>query len=153
MNLLTFSPDGKTLASASEDHTAILWDMANRNPLVERLESDYGIVRSVALSPDGKTLASGSGKVVLWDVAGRKSLPQQLNNAASVVAFSPDGKTLASASADADKAIVLWDMASRKPLGQPLKGHQERVVKVALSPDGKTLAFIMVVTRRSFSGA
>jgi hypothetical protein len=108
---VAFSPDGKTLASASWDKTVQLWDVATRRPLGEPLKAHTSGVTSVAFSPDGRTLASASGDhtVRLWDVATRRPLGEPLQghtNWATSVAFSPDGKTLASVSTD--KTVWLW---------------------------------------------
>jgi WD40 repeat protein len=147
---VAFSPDGKTLASASLDGVVILWDLESRTPLGEPLKSHTGAVFSVAFSPDGKTLASGGEDtaVILWDVAKRARLGEPLKGHYTrvvSVAFSPDGKSLASASdgrirssvSNPDMAVVLWDVESRKPVSEPL---QVAVRSVAFSPDGKTLA-------------
>jgi WD40 repeat protein len=68
---VTFSPEGKTLASGSADATVRLWDVTTRQPLGDPLRGHSKDVLSVAFSPDGKTLASASqdGTVRLWDVA------------------------------------------------------------------------------------
>ena len=73
---VSYSPDGKTLASGSSDYTIKLWDVATaRIRILATLEGHTGTVSSVSFSPDGKTLASGSedNTIKLWDVATRQN--------------------------------------------------------------------------------
>ncbi len=107
---VTFSPDGKTLASGSWDGTVKLWDVATRTPVATL--QDVNTVRSVVFSPDGALLASGSlgGTVSLWDVPTKRRTATLEGHRDQVhsVAFSGDGATLASGARDG--TMLLWDM-------------------------------------------
>ncbi len=96
---VSYSPDGRTLASGSDDGTVKLWDVASGAEKVT-LKGHALSVWSVSFSPDGRTLASGSldKTVKLWDVASGAEKVTLKGHADSVlsVSFSPDGRTLAS---------------------------------------------------------
>jgi WD40 repeat protein len=109
---VSWSPDGKTLASASADTTVKLWE-AGTGKEQATLKGHTAAVSSVSWGPDGKTLASASfdKTVRLWDVATGKEKDTLKGHTRGVlsVSWSPDGKTLASASFD--KTVRLWDVS------------------------------------------
>ncbi|MEH2453638.1 WD40 repeat domain-containing protein, partial [Nostoc sp.] len=65
---VSFSPDGKTIATASLDGTARLWNLQGQ--LLQEFKGHQGTVRGVSFSPDGKTIATASldGTARLWPV-------------------------------------------------------------------------------------
>ena len=137
---VVFSPDGKTLVSASTDKTIKLWNVTT-GKVISTFSTDQDLVLSVALSSDGKILASASldKTIKLWNVTTGKVISTFSGHQSPVLsmAFSPDGTTLASASAD--KTIKLWNITTGKVIST-FSGHQSPVLRVAFSPDGKTLA-------------
>ncbi len=110
---LTFSRDGRTLVSSSDDGTLKLWEMASG---VERrtLKGHGSLVSAVAYSPDGELLASSGwdNRIRLWKAGSGAEIRTLSGHAEHVcaVAFSPDGKTLASGGDD--RAIRLWDVST-----------------------------------------
>ncbi|EMR89727.1 putative vegetative incompatibility protein het-e-1 protein [Botrytis cinerea BcDW1] len=140
VNLVAFSPDGKVIASGSDDTTIRLWDVATGESL-QTLEGHWRSVKSVAFSPDGKMIASGSSDntIRLWDISTGKSLQtlEGHSNRVNSIAFSPNGKMIASGSSD--NTIRLWDISTGESL-QTFEGHSQLVDSIAFSPDGKVVA-------------
>jgi WD40 repeat protein len=137
---VVFSPDGKRLASSSEDTTVKVLDATSGQELLS-LKGGAGPAWGVAFSPDGKRLASGNWdqKIKIWDATSGQEAFMLSGHTDMVwgVVFSPDGNRLASASSD--KTVKVWNATSGQELFT-LKGHTGAVSSVAYSPDGKRLA-------------
>ncbi|MEH1936107.1 MAG: serine/threonine-protein kinase [Nostoc sp.] len=140
VNALAISPDGYTLASASDDKIVKLWDL-NTQKVLASLSGHSQAVKSVAFSPDGQILATASDDktIKLWQVETLEEICTLLGHSHAVksVAFSPDGQILASGSWD--KTVKLWDINTGTEICT-MTGHQLQVNSVAFSPQGQLLA-------------
>jgi WD40 repeat protein len=102
-----FSPDGKRLATASQDRQAHVWDIETGKEVTPPLWHE-DTVSSVAFSPDGKRLATTTAnKVVrLWELAGAPGVTLSHQEDVKFAAFSPDGTHVLTAT---DYTAQLWD--------------------------------------------
>jgi WD40 repeat protein len=104
---LVFSPDGRTLATASMDHSVRLWDFEKRLPLAA-IQGHMSEVFALAFTPDGQTIISGSkdGEVKLWSAHPRPS-DDILTTARHPQAFARDGKVLAAMTRDFSSMVFI----------------------------------------------
>jgi WD40 repeat protein/tRNA A-37 threonylcarbamoyl transferase component Bud32 len=136
VNVVVFSPDGKKMATASDDGTARLWDVAT-GALLATLPHK-GPVKVAVFSPDGAKLATGDANVQIWDVATANRHGDALRSGGlRSLAFSPNGTKLCTVSGDG--AARLWDVNTCQPLGDALP-HMDIVWAAAFSPDSTKLA-------------
>ena len=141
---VAFSPDGRWLASASDDNTVRVWEVGTWNTIAV-LKGHTDNVWSVAFSPDGRWLASGGRDCILiiWQSGSWQkvtALEHPGCGAAPQMVFSPDGRYLvADAKYNGEFVIIVWKTESWDKVAM-LHGHSNYVNSVAFSPDGRWLA-------------
>jgi WD40 repeat protein/serine/threonine protein kinase len=138
---VAFSPDGRRLATAQLDGTAVIWDAATGKAL-HVLRGAGKDVRGVAFSPDGWRIASNSfGATMIWDATtGQLIDTLETTGYGWSVGFSPDGRLIASAcfKEGEGRGLMIWDATIRRLVRAV--HHPDGFKLLAFSPDGMRLA-------------
>ncbi len=139
ISCVAFSPDGRRIASGSDDQTVCVWDVETGRRLFEG-EGHLGRVHALAFSPDGRTLASVSQDrtIHLRDAETGATREVWFGHEADVVdlAFAKDGHRLVTISLD--RSLRVWD--TRTIGAEKLRGHGSFVYGTAFHPDGERVA-------------
>ena len=137
---MVFSPDGRRLATGSDDSVSRIWDAATGKQIAQCLGHTSKIL-SVAFRADGQRLvtASHDGTVRQWDAqTGREVESPYERHTAEVAAaiYSPDGLRIASAGND--RTIRIWRSSGRQDQAV-LLGHSGAISRLIFSGDGRRL--------------
>jgi len=139
---LTFSPDGRQLASAAADHTVRIWDATSgRSLFVHQDQAAKDRSGLLTYGPNSRQLfyITAQQPLHVWEPLSDKELRSArwpMDNA-TVVGLSADERYLAAGCRDG--TVRLWDVAKQKMVFQ-VPGHNRPVQSVAFSADGKLLA-------------
>ena len=136
---ISWSPDGRRIASGAQDKIVQVWDVATGQTLMTYRQHAGGVY-AVAWSPDGSRIASSDLKEVqVWDASTGQTLItyRQHLDWVYAVAWSPDGRCIASGARD--NSVRVWDASTGQTLMMYCE-HIDEVEAVAWSPDGRRIA-------------
>ncbi|MGK7940533.1 MAG: WD40 repeat domain-containing protein, partial [Crocosphaera sp.] len=141
LRALTISPDGKLLASGSDDKIVRLWDLETGQFKQSLSHNHNHWIRSLAFSPDGDQIASASEDttICISDVKTGKHLHTLRGDNGGVwsIAFHPKLPWLLSGEMGFN--VRIWNYKSGECL-RVAQGYSQEIKPITYSPDGKTLA-------------
>lgn len=138
VNVAMFSPDGQRILSASDDHTARVWN-ADDGRLLFTLTHDDA-VQYAEFSGDGQRVvtASDDHTARVWSGTDGHLLATLQGHTDRIwtAQFSPDGQRIVTASDD--RTARVWNSGDGRLL-TTLQGHTSSVASARFSPDGQRI--------------
>jgi small GTP-binding protein len=140
INRIAWSPDGRYLASPSEDETIRIWDI-ERGKCAATLKEHSNELRCITWSPDGFHIASAefsNPAIWIWDINTVRivrKIQGQTKHSHSII-WSSDGQKIASGSED--NIIWIWNSKTGE-LIRKLEGHSSAIQGIAWSPNERYL--------------
>ena len=148
INKVVYSPDGKHIASASNDKTIKIWD-AETGKLVKNLVGQVSGIKSAVVSRDGKFMLTFSGNffaqspytIKLWDIYNAEQLQtfKPSKQRLTCIDISSDGQIIATG--DALRRVKLWKVGKYKSF-RTFRGHSQKVNRVKFFPSGKYVSSV-----------
>ena len=142
--ILTFSPDGRKLATAPQGDAVRILDAAT-GALVSTLGSPVGGTMTLVFSRDGRWVATGDGDTVvrIHDATTGKEAAsnREFLMVPLIVTFSADSATVFAASGD--KFVTIIDASTGKTI-RKLERTTQPMQGLDVSPDGEFIATIFM---------
>ena len=139
INDISFSPNGKMIASASRDNTVKIWNAEGK--LITTISDGYK--SQINFSYDSKKLVTIYDKIKFWSLDGKLLTTLDIDGRYGA-SFSPDSKIIATSGGFDKMMIKLWNLDGNliKTLTHQdqISDHSYRVTSISFSPDGKMIA-------------
>ncbi len=134
---LTFSPDGRLLASGGDQGDVVVFDL-RAGEILRRVPASYHRIGGLRFSPDGDRLAALGHDLTVWEVATGQELLREPSGSPGALDWSRDGTRIAWVGSD--RVVHILELASGSITRQSPDCKTIQVTALAFSPSGSRLA-------------
>ena len=150
MFAVSFSSDGSTLATASENQIVQTWD-SEAGTAIDTFTGQGAAVNLVGFTGDGNVISIGqNNSAVIWDTKPQWTLARRIGSMetpdlvdrVTSLAFSGDGKQLATGSGEPSRSgeLKIWNVENGALIKEIKEPHSDTIFAIEFSPDGQYVA-------------